>query len=40
MVDHIASLGAFLVLGVGLFALSGLLIYMWLLKRIPRVDGG
>jgi magnesium transporter len=40
MVDHITSLATFLVLGVGLFAASGLLIYMWLLKRIPRVGGG
>jgi magnesium transporter len=36
MLDRIDSLAAFLVLGVGLFAVSGVLIYMWVRARLLR----
>lgn len=40
MVNQIDSLAAFLVLGVGLFAGSGLIIYMWMRSREERPEGG
>jgi magnesium transporter len=38
MLDRIDSLAAFLVLGVGVFAVSGLLIYLWIRARLTRAD--
>jgi len=39
-VDRLDSLASFLVLGVGLFAVSGLLIYMWVRARLLADDRG
>jgi magnesium transporter len=39
MTARINSLAAFLVLGVGLFAVSGLLTYMWIRARLRRAGG-
>lgn len=36
MLDRIDSLAAFLVLGVGVFAVSGLLIWLWIRARLVR----
>ena len=38
MLDRIDSLAAFLVLGVGVFAVSGLVIYLWIRARLTRAD--
>jgi len=40
MLDRIDSLAAFLVLGVGLLAVSGLLIYLWVRARLLRTTEG
>jgi magnesium transporter len=40
MLDRIDSLAAFLVLGIGLLAVSGALIYMWVRSRLLRAEGG
>ena len=40
MVNRLNSLAVFLILGVGLFAVSGLLIYMWIRAHMPQVDEG
>ena len=40
MLNRIDSLAAFLVLGVGLFAGSGVIIYMWIRSRLQRPEGG
>lgn len=38
MLKRIKSLAAFLIFGVGLFVVSGLLIYMWIRARLMRTD--
>ena len=40
MVNRLNSLAVFLILGVGLFVVSGVLIYMWIRARMPQVDEG
>ena len=40
MLRRINGLAAFLVLGVGLFAVSGVLIYLWVRSRLLRAGGG
>jgi magnesium transporter len=38
MTKRLESLAAFLVLGVGVFVVSALLIYMWIRARLMRTD--
>ena len=40
MVDHIDSLPAFLVYGVGGLAVALALLFTWLRMRMPRTDPG
>jgi magnesium transporter len=39
MIERIKGLAAFLILGVGVFVVSALLIYMWIRARLMHSDG-
>jgi magnesium transporter len=38
MIERMKGLAAFLILGVGVFAASGLLIYLWIRARLTGTD--